>query len=114
MKEYRIIGIERCDLKLVVMMYGPRAESIISQRTLNKYHKKESFPIVEDGIFRWETIRTLNQVVDLRKSIKIFIEESLNNYSDLKNWESNRKEWSKRMNSFFELKDLEYKKINKK
>ena len=114
MKEHKIMGIERYDLKLVVydVFYnmGPRAGATTSQRTLNKYPKEDQFPIVEDGIFGSETIRTLNQVVDLRKFIKIFTEERLNYYFDLKNWEPNKKGWLKRINSFFELKDLECKK----
>lgn len=114
MKEYKITRINRCDLKLVIydVFYnaGPKAGAIISQRTLNKYYKKDQFPIDEDGILGSETIRTLNQVTDLKKFIKIFTEERLRYYLDLKNWETNKKGWLKRINSFFELKDLDCKK----
>lgn len=60
----------------------------MSQSTLNK----SNFSIVEDERLGSETIRSLNQVVDLRKFIKIFVEERLNYYLDLKNLKENRNE----------------------
>lgn len=90
MKEYRILAIKRCDVKLVVYNLfcnaGPRIGALVSQRTLNRYFNNH-IKLNEDGIMGKETIMYLNEIVDLKLFIRIFIDERLKYYSNLKNWE---------------------------
>ncbi|WP_407538006.1 hypothetical protein [Cetobacterium somerae] len=112
MKEYKIIGVKECNLKLVVydLFYnaGPKVGTLISQRTLNKYFNNQ-IELEEDGIMGEKTIEYLNKVIDLKVFTKIFIEERLKYYSKLKNWEKYKNGWTKRINSFSEIKELECK-----
>ncbi|MGL4864677.1 MAG: hypothetical protein ACRC3I_12125 [Cetobacterium sp.] len=109
MKEYKIVKIDRCDIKLVIydLFYnaGPKAAAIISQRSLNRYHHSK-FKISEDGIMGSETIKNLNKIDDVKNFVKIFTEERLKYYSSLKNWEKYKNGWKKRINSFFEIKNF--------
>ena len=109
MEEYKITKINRCDVKLVIydLFYnaGPKAGAMISQRALNRYNNQ--MKIAEDGIMGGETIRSLNKIVDLKSFVIIFTEERLKYYSNLKNWEKYKNGWKKRINSFFEIKELE-------
>lgn len=109
MEEYKITKVKRCDVKLVIydLFYnaGPKAGAVVSQRTLNRYYK-DQMSIAEDGIMGAETIRFLNNIVDLKSFVIIFTEERLKYYSNLKNWEKYKNGWKKRINSFFEIKEL--------
>lgn len=113
MNEYKINKIERCDVKLIVydLFYnaGPKTGTLISQRTLNRYHNGDKIDISEDGRMGEETLKYLNKIEDLKSFILIFTEERLEYYSTLKNWEKYKNGWKKRINSFFELKELECK-----
>lgn len=112
MNEYKITEIERCDMKLIVydLFYnaGPKAATLVSQRSLNRYNRNK-FKINEDGIMGQETLRNLNKIDDLKSFVVIFTEERLKYYSSLKNWEKYKNGWKKRINSFFEIKELECK-----
>ena len=112
MKEYKILGIEKCDVKLLVydVFYnaGPKAGTKVSQRALNRYFNNQ-IGLIEDGIMGEETIKYLNKIMDLKLFIKIFIDERLKYYSSLKNWKKYKNGWKKRINSFFEIKELECK-----
>ncbi|MGL5023970.1 MAG: hypothetical protein ACRC5S_11760 [Cetobacterium sp.] len=113
MNEYKINKIERCDVKLIVydLFYnaGPNAGTLVSQRALNRYHNRDKIDILEDGRMGEETLKHLNKIEDLKSFILIFTEERLEYYSSLKNWEKYKNGWKKRINSFFELKELECK-----
>ncbi|MGL4865053.1 hypothetical protein [Cetobacterium sp.] len=113
MNEYKINQIERCDVKLIVydLFYnaGPKAGTLVSQRALNRYHNGDKIDILEDGRMGEETLKHLNKIEDLKSFILIFTEERLEYYSSLKNWEKYKNGWKKRINSFFELKELECK-----
>ncbi|MEG0234706.1 MAG: hypothetical protein RR523_00905 [Cetobacterium sp.] len=113
MNEYKINKIERCDVKLIVydLFYnaGPNAGTLVSQRALNRYHNRDKIDILEDGRMGEETLKHLNKIEDLKSFILIFTEERLKYYSSLKNWEKYKNGWKKRINSFFELKELECK-----
>lgn len=112
MREYQVDKIESCDLKLVVydLFYnaGPRAGTVVSQRAVNRYYNEGQLLDV-DGRMGNLTIGMLNSVENLEGFIKVFIEERLNYYSDFKNWETYKNGWTKRINSFFEIKDLDCK-----
>lgn len=113
MNEYKINKIERCDVKLIVydLFYnaGPKVGTLVSQRALNRYHNGDKRVILEDGRMGEETLKHLNKIEDLKSFILIFTEERLEYYSSLKNWEKYKNGWKKRINSFFELKELECK-----
>lgn len=113
MNEYKITEIKRCDVKLIVydLFYnaGPKAGTLISQRALNRYHNDDIIDIIEDGRMGEETLKYLNKIDDLKSFILIFTEERLKYYSSLKNWEKYKNGWKKRINSFFEIKELECK-----
>lgn len=108
MKEYKIMKIEKCNIKLIIydLFYnaGPKAGTIISQKSINRYFY--NMKIKEDGIMGQETIESLNKIDDLETFIAIFTEERLKYYSSLKNWEKYKNGWMKRINSFFEKKEL--------
>lgn len=112
MDEYKITKIERCDIKLVIydLFYnaGPRAGTLVSQRALNRYYNNNIY-LIEDGIMGSETIKFLNKIVDLKLFVIIFLEERLNYYSTLKNWKKYKNGWTKRINSFLEIDNLECK-----
>lgn len=113
MKEYQIDKIERCDIKLVVydLFYnaGPKAGALVSQRALNKYYNRDSVGILEDGRMGDQTLKYLNEIDDLKAFILILTKERLKYYSSLKNWKKYKNGWKKRINSFFEIKELECK-----
>lgn len=112
MKEYKILRIDKCDIKLLVydVFYnaGPKVGTKVSQRALNRYFNNQ-IGLIEDGIMGEETIKYLNKIVDLKLFIKIFIDERLKYYSSLKNWKKYKNGWKKRIYSFFEIKKLECK-----
>lgn len=110
MNKYKITKIESCNLKLIIFdsFYnaGPKAGALISQRALNRYHKNQ-IKLSEDGVFGNETIKSLNNINDLKYFIKIFTEERLKYYSTLKNWNTYKKGWKKRINSYYEIQNFE-------
>lgn len=110
MKKYNITKIELCNLKLIIYdsFYnaGPKAGALITQRTLNKYHKNK-MKLIEDGIFGSETIKSLNNVNDLEYFFKIFTQERLKYYSSLKNWNTYKKGWIKRINSYRKVQNFD-------
>lgn len=113
MTEYKIDRIDNCNLKLLIydLFYnaGPKTGSLILQKSLNKYYENQC--VDEDGILGNQTLNYINQVKNLKNFKDVFIEERLNYYSKLKNWNIYKNGWTKRIKSFSEIHDLDCKSI---
>lgn len=105
LKEYRVNEINSDKLKLVIydtiFNAGYTGGSKITQRALNQY-VKDSIPI--DGVMGSKTINEINKIKDEKRFIEIFTKERFSYYKGIKDWETYKESWSKRIAYFAKLK----------